>query len=287
MKIVMTLLVRDEEDILADVVDFHLARGVDFIIVTDNLSRDRTPEILDHYRRRGVMQVIQEPRDDYMQHAWVTKMARIAAAEHGADWVINSDADEFWLPDTHGASLKDVFGDIPKASAAVEVARDNFPIVPTAIPETAPFFERLTWRDTQSIQAMGRPLPPKVAHRADALVEVAQGNHSVRSNGADVICCNAPVRIVHCPARSYGQFHRKIQLGGAAYSRNTSLSPSVGKTWRVLYEALLQGRLPAEFQRHNPDVAEFAAQVASGRLVQDYCLRDALRSIRETSKVIR
>ena len=55
----------------------------------------------------------------------------------------------------------------------------------------------------------------------------------------------------------------------------------------MLDEALLEGRLPAEFQSQNPDVAEFAAQVASGRLVQDYCLRDALRSIRETSKVIR
>ena len=55
----------------------------------------------------------------------------------------------------------------------------------------------------------------------------------------------------------------------------------------MLYEALLDGRLPAEFQRQNPDVAEFAAQVASGRLVQDYRIRDALRSIRETSKVIR
>jgi hypothetical protein len=36
MKLVMTLLVRDEEDIVADALDFHLAQGVDQVIVTDN-----------------------------------------------------------------------------------------------------------------------------------------------------------------------------------------------------------------------------------------------------------
>jgi hypothetical protein len=38
MKLVMTLLVRDEQDILADNLDFHLAQGVDEVIVTDNGS---------------------------------------------------------------------------------------------------------------------------------------------------------------------------------------------------------------------------------------------------------
>ena len=38
MRLVMTLLVRDEEDIVRANVDFHLARGVDFVIATDNRS---------------------------------------------------------------------------------------------------------------------------------------------------------------------------------------------------------------------------------------------------------
>ena len=41
MKLVMTLLVRDEDDIIASNIDFHLNRGVDFIIAMDNLSVER------------------------------------------------------------------------------------------------------------------------------------------------------------------------------------------------------------------------------------------------------
>jgi hypothetical protein len=45
MKLVMTLKVRDEDDVLEDNLRFHRTLGVDFFIVTDNGSIDRTPEI--------------------------------------------------------------------------------------------------------------------------------------------------------------------------------------------------------------------------------------------------
>ena len=52
MKIIMTLLVRDEEDVLRQNIDFHLSQGVDFIIATDNLSVDSTKDILKEYENR-------------------------------------------------------------------------------------------------------------------------------------------------------------------------------------------------------------------------------------------
>ena len=59
MKLVMTLLVRDEDDILALNLEHHLAQGIDRFIVTDNRSRNSTPQILRRYAERGLLEIIE------------------------------------------------------------------------------------------------------------------------------------------------------------------------------------------------------------------------------------
>ncbi len=130
LKLIMTLLVRDEADIIASHIDFHLSRGVDHILAMDNRSEDATTDILLSYQAKGVLTYIFQPRDDYSQSVWVTQMARQAAQELKADWVINSDADEFWWPE-HG-NLKDTLAAVPDGIEAVRVERTNF------IPRRAP-----------------------------------------------------------------------------------------------------------------------------------------------------
>lgn len=42
MRVVLTLLVRDEADIIRSNVQYHLAQGIDHVIVADNGSLDGT-----------------------------------------------------------------------------------------------------------------------------------------------------------------------------------------------------------------------------------------------------
>ena len=98
----MTLLVRDEADIVDEQISFHLDAGVDFVVATDNRSQDGTTEILERHAREGHLHLIREPGDDLRQTEWVTRMAQLAATDFGADWVINTDADEFWWPQGFG-----------------------------------------------------------------------------------------------------------------------------------------------------------------------------------------
>ena len=116
-RLVMTLLVRDEADVVDAQIAFHLHAGVDFVVATDNRSSDGTTAILERYERAGVLQLLRESRDDMRQEEWVTRMARLAATDFGADWVLNADADEFWWP--RGGSLKDVLDTVPERYGAI------------------------------------------------------------------------------------------------------------------------------------------------------------------------
>lgn len=266
-RIFMTLLVRDEQDVVVANLRHHLALGIDHVIVTDNLSRDRTPELLAPFVEAGVVTVITETDDDYDQAAWVTRMAR-RAAEQGADWVINNDADEFWWP-TRG-DLRTTLSEVPADVGVVVAHRHDF--VPLPGESTEPLRE-MVLRRTQSVSATGEPLPPKVAHRAHPQVEVAQGNHRVQAPGLGAVADDGRLEILHFPLRTYDQFERKIVQGGNAYTRNPNLR--AGTTWRMLYERHQQGRLPEYWDTQLLDVPPDEA-VDAGVVVPDHRLRDRL-----------
>lgn len=243
MKLVMTLLVRDEADIISSNIDFHLDQGVDFIIAMDNLSVDGTTEILRAYERRQVLHYIHQWDDDYAQHRSVTNMARLACMHFAADWIINSDADEFWWPE-HG-DLKQVLNAIPPSCHSVAAKRLNF--LPRPLAEGDFFADAMIVRELQSVNALGEPLPGKVCHRAFADIEVEQRNHEVTRGGHKLAPEPDPITILHFPMRCYRQFAAKIAKGGAAYRRNTYLPAGTGATWRHLYEVWQRGELEAYY----------------------------------------
>jgi hypothetical protein len=269
MKLVMTLLVRDEEDIVADNLDFHLAQGVDEVIVTDNGSVDGTLEILRSYEARGLVRIIVEPTDDYSQGRWVTRMARLAATEHKADWVINNDADEFWWP--REGTLRTLFEDLGDDVGAVVGHRTNFVPRPE---DDRPYWERMTLRERESLNPVGKPLPPKLAHRAHPEIVVVQGNHRIKGPDIGSEMDNGSIEILHFPMRSYAQFENKIVKGGRAYARNKELPEKTGRTWRRLYETWEQGGLPAHYE------ASVVAESARKDLLEDTRLRDYLEARR-------
>ena len=103
--LIMTLLVKNEEILIEHNLAFHLAQGVDKIIVTDNGSTDETRSILEAYEKKGLVDIIDEPSKAYHQKAFVNRMVGKARQKYNATWIINADADEFFYSRTE--NLKD------------------------------------------------------------------------------------------------------------------------------------------------------------------------------------
>lgn len=272
MKLVMTLLVRDEQDIIRENLEYHLSQGVDFFIATDNRSVDTTTNILKEYEARDLLHYIYEGTDDFNQHAWVTRMARMAYTEYGADWVCNNDADEFWWPIM--GNLKETFESLSRDVNILEAERHNF----VAVEETGePFWTRMVFRQKESLNPLGSPLPPKVAHRGSARVKVEQGNHSVGGMDNPIMVAGL-IEILHYPIRSYQQLENKIAKGGAAYKRNQELPESIGFTWRKLFDDLQSNKnLRRYFEDQFYDKRRLAEKLRSGEILEDRRLAVYLR----------
>jgi hypothetical protein len=264
----MTLLVRDEASIVRYHLDYHLSRGVDFVIATDNNSTDGTAAILREYERSGVLRYLFEPGDDYSQDLWVTRMARLAAQEHAAHWVIHADADEFWWPE-NDADLKTPLHDAPLDVEGLSVSRTDF--VPLSMePRQEPFYLEQQYRRRESKNALGEPLPCKVAHRGNAEVEIEQGCHGFTlGKTAPRMAQSDQITIFHFPMRGLANFRRKVARGGAAYARNTRLASEVGHTWRYLYQAEQAGLLDAFYRSQTADPSLLAQLVENGELIHD------------------
>jgi glycosyl transferase family 2 len=269
VKLVQTLVVRDESDIVGAQIDYHIDAGVDFVIATDHDSRDGTKEILESYERQGVLRLFQE-RGEMRESVWRSRMARLAATEHGADWVINTDADEFWMP--RRGTLKDALAAVPPELGVVWAITRHFLPRPGNM---GSFAERMTVRLSTSAP-LNDPTSPyrphaKAAHRADPEIVVLFGSH-------DVVTKLAPLRgwypadVLHFPFRTHEQYERK----GV---RRAHGDKPLGQYVKA-YEASERGRVEDFFGSLAVDDYTLAEGQRAGTLVVDTRLRDALQSVR-------
>lgn len=263
--LVLTLLARDEADVVDASIAFHLSAGVDFVIATDHRSEDGTREILEGYERNGVLRLIREDAVEFDSQALRTRMARLAAEEHGADWVIGADADEFFWP--NGGSLADVLAAVPSRYGVVQAPWRVFVPRPDG-PDH--FAERMVVRlagGSWPSHPNGSTKPDvKIAHRGDPRVVVQGGNHRLLSGGVAAVPRWYPIEVLHFSVRSVEQLERRM----AHWSR-------AGREWKFEVPAIADAR--SSFAALAVGEELVAEGLASGAFAVDTRLRDALREM--------
>jgi len=270
MRLVQTLVVRDEADIVDAQIAYHLNAGVDFVIATDHESRDGTTEILESYARDGHLRRI-PVSGEMFDGPWRTHMARLAATEHRADWVINTDADEFWMP--RRGVLKDVFAAVPESHGVVFALSRHFAPRPD---DGALFAERMTVRVSTPV-AINDPTSPyrphlKAAHRADCGITIGYGAHTAHTTRWRALHHWHPADVLHFPFRSLEQWENK----GVRRARGDK---PLGQYVTALL-ASEEGRTADRYRALVVDDATLERGRAGGSLDVDVRVRNALRTIR-------
>jgi len=201
-------------------------------------------------------------------------MARLAATEFGADWVINSDADEFWWP--RGGTLKDVLGQIPARFGVVRGCWRHFVPRPGG---DEPFSERMIYRlCTPAFPGDKRTVyhaHQKVAHRAVPDVVVETGNHNAFGPGLEPLRGWYPLEILHYSIRSPDQVAKKARGG---WLRTPDEVP-VEHVIRIA-QAQTEQQAGEFFAAHVVTDADLGRGLDEGTYALDTRVRDALRQLR-------
>jgi len=279
MRVVLALRTRDQVDLVEALVAFHLSAGVDFVVATDHRSTDGTAEILESYERDGVLRLLRDTGEKITLRR--SEMAELAALEHGADWVLHCDGDEFWWP--RGGSVKDVLASVPERYGIVRAAWHHFAPRPD---DGRHFIERMTARIAPGAPytRQSDPFHPqvKVAHRARPGITVTQGGHDAAGAGLATLRSWFPFEVLHFPLRSVEQGRVKYeQLRAGLSGGELDLSRHVERA--ALH--IDAGRWEETYRRWQVDDAELEARVAAGTVVVDTRLRDALRRLADVGEL--
>lgn len=256
-KLIMTLLVRDEKDIIEKNIDFHLKQGVDFIVATDNGSVDGTLEVLKEYEKKGTLFLIEEPQQDYSQAEWVNRMGRLACEKYNADIVFHCDADEFWC--SKSGNLKNEINkkdnvdvlrvDLANVLLEEKNGQENFP-ADNKWAVVKPYETKNLEEDSRGRSLYLLKYPPKVIYKTDkGYIDVTQGNHDIVAKERLTIDDSGDIIIYHFPIRSKNHFFQKIKNGGSAYEANKKFGKEVGFHWRRWFDSYKNGKLEEEYKK--------------------------------------
>ncbi|MDO6564789.1 glycosyltransferase family 2 protein [Amphritea sp. 1_MG-2023] len=251
----MTILVKNEADIIEDNIRYHAAQGVQCFAVMDNASDDGTREILEVLKSEFDLHVIDQPDQNYQQARWMTELAEYCRTELKADLVISNDADEFWQAE-EAESLQDY---LHYTDSVVTVRRYNMALDYSVLSKGYHYshaslrvknpilYDSSAQINETAVAMLLVKISPKTIVNPYGLIRLKGGNHRAKHVWKLMNARNEPgISVHHYPIRNYAQFERNIQNRKRLLETTNA---KMGDHYRRWVRMLNEGTLEDEFKR--------------------------------------
>jgi hypothetical protein len=262
MRIVASLSVCNDVEIIDAALD-HLQRiGVDQVVACDVASTDGTQDILEQRARTDDLRLVHVTQDTSLE-TWNTRnLAALRDAE--PDWVLFLDADERPLP--RSGRLKDC--EELAESDLLLIDRFNVVLGPTgamfpdvAVPDTYDDVLLVTrtirhfWKRPGVTWMEGR-MVPKVIVRANRIAAIGLAAHDVRATPGPGLRQARPGSLLtaHLPFTTLARFRRKVEgIREKLSFHDETFGPGQAVHWRRWASLRGAAELEAEFERNRVD----------------------------------
>lgn len=203
-------MIRNEADIVRLNVSYHLAQGIDRLLIVDNASTDGTDQVLQQISEREPRLRWSSDNGPFLPSRVMTELAREAFRD-GADWVVPIDADEFWY--TSGRTLRRVLEEsndsVLRAQAVNFIQRREqkksspeglLYMTMRAASPIGPPDRAQDLVEAQEIAFVEKVYPQKCITRTAEEVYIETGHHSIsgvsgpRRRTDEIVCLHAPIR---------------------------------------------------------------------------------------------
>ncbi len=271
MQIAAFVGVRDEAELIVPCLRRLVAIGVGALTVIDDNSADGTRELVNTYAATtpNVQLVSSHPQfgKNLLRHGPVL---RPTIEAYAPEWVLHTDADEFWLAATDLSKSLNGFNEydflvierfnlVPTADGIDTNNLDN----PNFLLDAPLVAQRVVlshdrMRAAPELRWVTHSIGPKIVCKADVFESFTIGGHSaVGPNGTPLRQAKGrDVLIIHVPFTSYDRFVRKVENIKRVFAQwDHEDAGATAWTWRRWIEIADSERLEKEFERqiYSPD----------------------------------
>lgn len=275
------MVVRNEEHVVALNIAHHLAMGVDELWILDNGSVDRTLPLVKAIAERDPSVHWSTDEGPFLQSELVSGLAQ-EALNHGADWVIPIDGDEFWW--NPAKSLRVALDRTDAGALVCQV--QNFVQSQPVLHDHAASLMTMTYRaDPVGLQQEARHrvedreiafvemrYPPKLVLRPTPSLKIGNGNHTATGYAGQERTATDLV-VLHAPIRARGRLRDRANTG----RRHNAQDPGGSTGWQLRRVAAMNAEeLTEEWAANSQRGGMLSVDGRAHELVRDDRLRDAV-----------